>query len=121
MEIFRTLDAFTKKHTLICSGQTIIIGLSGGPDSVFLLYYLLSKKEAYNLTLVAAHLNHEWRESAQQDADFCADLCKRLAVPFVCKKISDLDVTIKSSGSKEQDARRARRGVGRSVGGGDHA
>ena len=109
MNIFSLIDAFTTRHTLICPGQTIIVGLSGGPDSVFLLYYLLSKKTALNLTIIAAHLNHEWRESAQADADFCANLCAQWQTPLISKKISELGTNIKPSGSKEQDARRARR------------
>lgn len=108
MKTFNTVDAFAAKHTLFSPGQTIIVGLSGGPDSVFLLHYLMHKKEAYNLNLIAAHLNHEWRDSAQADADFCADLCTTLGITFVSKKISELGIHIKPSGSKEQDARRAR-------------
>lgn len=108
MDLFKTIDAFTKKHTLISPGQTIIIGLSGGPDSIFLLYYLLNKKQAYNLTIIAAHLNHEWRDSAHKDAELCAFLCRQLAIPLISKRISELNITIKPSGSKEQDARRAR-------------
>lgn len=109
MNIFNCIDAFASKNDLLFPNQTIIVGLSGGPDSVFLLYYLLSKKTAYNLNIIAAHLNHEWRDSAQADADFCANLCNRLGVQLISSTISKLGITIKSSGSKEQDARHARR------------
>jgi tRNA(Ile)-lysidine synthase len=109
MKIFKAIDAFVAKHTLLSNGQTIIIGLSGGPDSVFLLYYLLAKKELFNLKIIAAHLNHEWRDSAQVDEVFCVQLCNRLNIPLICKKLSELNLTVKSSGSKEQDARNARR------------
>lgn len=109
MNTFNTIDSFVQKHSLLHPNQTIIIGLSGGPDSVFLLYYLLSKKESLNLTLIAAHLNHEWRDSAHIDADLCVKLCKQLDVPLLCAKKSDLKIDCKPSGSKEQDARIARR------------
>lgn len=109
MNIFTQIDAFADRHNLFSSGQTIIVGLSGGPDSVFLLHYLLSKKSLLNLKIIAAHLNHEWRDSAKVDENFCAQLCQRLKVPLVSKKLSELNLTVKPSGSKEQDARIARR------------
>ena len=108
MKIFKIVDTFATKQTLFSWKQTIIIGLSGGPDSVFLLHYLIHTKETYNLNLIAAHLNHEWRDSAQKDADVCAELCASLNIPLVSKKISELGINIKPSGSREQDARRAR-------------
>jgi tRNA(Ile)-lysidine synthase len=108
MNVFNLIDSYVHKHRLLCTGQRIIVGLSGGPDSVFLLHYLLSKKNTYNLTIIAAHLNHEWRDSAQADADFCEQLCNRLKIPFVSAKLSELNLSLKPSGSKEQDARRAR-------------
>ena len=109
MNVFNLIDSYVHKHRLLSQDRTIIVGLSGGPDSVFLLHYLLSKKNEYNLTIIAAHLNHEWRDSAQADADFCEQLCNRLQVPFVYAKLSELNLTLKPSGSKEQDARHARR------------
>lgn len=109
MSIYNRIDAFVSKHQLISPGQTIIVGLSGGPDSVYLLHYLLQKKEFYDATIIAAHLNHEWRDSAQVDESFCIELCRKLDVPLVTKKMSELNLDIKPSGSKEQDARHARR------------
>lgn len=109
MRIIKRIDAFASKNNLLSHGQTILIGLSGGPDSVFLLHYLLAQKDRLNLHLIAAHLNHEWRESAKIDEQFCIELCKELNVLLIHKKMSDLTYTIKPSGSKEQDARRARR------------
>lgn len=109
MDIFKTVDTFINEHTLIKAGQTIIVGLSGGPDSVFLLHYLVARAKELNLKLIAAHLDHEWRPESAQDAQFCAQLCKQLDVPLITKKMSELDIELTSSGSKEDDARRARR------------
>ena len=71
-------------NNLIGDGDVIIVGVSGGPDSVFLLHALSSLKEQIqkekniNYTLHAAHINHMIREEASVDAN----LAKRLADNF---------------------------------------
>lgn len=107
--IITLLTNHIAKQKLIAPGETIIIGLSGGPDSVFLLYFLHQLRSAYNLTLIAAHLNHEWRDTADRDELFCKQLCEALNIPFVAKKMSELCMTRNYDGSKEAYARYARR------------
>ena len=100
---------FIKKNTLIENHQTIIIGLSGGPDSVYLLYALHALQKEFSLTLIGAHLDHEWRTNSAQDVHFCANLCKKLEIPFVSKKASDLTGNFKKNGSQEALGRTLRR------------
>ncbi len=70
-------------NNLIEDGDVIIVGVSGGPDSVFLLHALSSlkqqikKEKNINYTLHAAHINHMVREQAEASHD--ANLAKRLA------------------------------------------
>lgn len=60
---------------IIEKNDRIIIGCSGGPDSVFLLEVLLKIKEEYNLTLILAHVNHLYRgELALRDENFVKKL-----------------------------------------------
>ena len=83
---------------------TYIVGLSGGPDSVFLLYKLI---ESYpNQTFIVAHLDHEWRKESNKDTEFCEQLCKKLNVEFITKKASELNITIKHNGSQEEVGRK---------------
>ncbi len=103
------LHAFIKINRLVIPDSTIIIGLSGGPDSVFLLHLLVGLRETYNLKLIAAHLDHEWRAESHQDVQFCQRLCDQLGVPLVHQNISDLGLTFKFNGSKEDIGRKARR------------
>ena len=102
---------FTKiQQSLIPSKSKILVGLSGGPDSVFLLHALLQLKEELSLELFAAHLNHEWRECAVIDQEFCMQLCKDLHVPITIKTASQLDISkLIDRGSKEDTARQMRR------------
>ncbi|HEX2978189.1 MAG TPA: tRNA lysidine(34) synthetase TilS [Candidatus Babeliales bacterium] len=103
------IDNFIQKNRLIGTGDTIIAGLSGGPDSVFLLHLLERYRKTHAINIIAAHLNHEWREDAQKDTDLSKDLCLALGIPLVVKKASELQISIKNNGSKEEVARKLRR------------
>lgn len=94
---------------LIPANSTIVVGLSGGPDSVFLLHVLACLSQENNLKLIAAHLNHEWRAEAAQDEQLCKELCQELGIPFISKKMSELNLSLKFNGSKEEIGRKARR------------
>jgi tRNA(Ile)-lysidine synthase len=107
--MLQRINSFIANHNLIPNKSTIIVGLSGGPDSVFLLHFLQSLQEGKQLTLIAAHLDHEWRSDSANDAEFCKTLCAQLAIPFIHQKLSQLGFTHQYSGSKEEYGRRARR------------
>lgn len=109
MNFIQHITNWITQHHLIKENQTIIIGLSGGPDSVFLLHYLKTRQEELNLHLIAAHLDHQWRTSSAQDEQFCRELCQSMEIPFESTTISKLGCRFKETGSKEQDARKARR------------
>ncbi len=89
--------------------STIIIGLSGGPDSVCLLHLVSQIKSNLNLRIIAAHLDHGWRKDSQQDAVWCQDFCQKLGIEFISSKACDLDYTPKYNGSKEDLGRKLRR------------
>lgn len=97
------------KHTLITPGQTILIGLSGGPDSVFLLHALVILQQELGCSLVAAHLNHGWRAEANDEATWCEQLAAQLKVPFVVGHAQTIAITKRTPGSKEAEGRDARR------------
>ena len=60
-----------EKYAMLKKGDRVIVGLSGGADSVCLLHFLNSIKNEYNLTIVSAHINHGIRgEEATRDAIF---------------------------------------------------
>jgi tRNA(Ile)-lysidine synthase len=100
---------FIEKHDLIQNNSTIIVGLSGGPDSVCLLNILNSIEKDFNLNLIAAHLDHEWRSNSKTDVIFCENLCKQLNIKFITEKASNLKQNFKHTGSKEDLGRQMRR------------
>lgn len=100
---------FCQEQNLICPESTIIVGLSGGPDSVFLLHYLASLRQELNLTLIAAHLDHGWRAESAQDAQFCQELADSYQIPLIVRSLKDAPADFKFNGSKEELGRKARR------------
>jgi tRNA(Ile)-lysidine synthase len=65
-----------------CAGGTVVVGLSGGPDSVALADALARLAPARRLRVVAAHLDHGLRPGSAEDARFCAELAARLGLAF---------------------------------------
>ena len=71
--VLRTVE----RYDMLSRGDSVIVALSGGADSVALLHTLYSIKEKYDLKLYAAHLNHMLRgEEAERDEGFCKILCE---------------------------------------------
>jgi len=89
-------------------GGTLVVGLSGGADSVALLDALASLRRRRGFRVVAAHLDHGLRAGSADDAAFCAGLCRRLDVPL---RAGSADVRARAArerGGLEQAARRDR-------------
>ena len=77
------IKRYIEKKQLIRPGDGVVVGLSGGPDSVFLLYALHTLQARMGFTLRAVHVHHGIRGAeADRDAAFSAELCAKLAVPF---------------------------------------
>jgi tRNA(Ile)-lysidine synthase len=102
------IDLFLNKINLI-SHQTVILGLSGGPDSVALLHLLTQKQSTFKYQLIAAHLDHQWRTDSHQDAIFCQELCNKLNIKLICEQAINLNFKPKATGSKEDLGRQLRR------------
>ena len=77
------LRAFNRKYHLIQPGDPITCAVSGGADSMALLWALYLLKEEWNLHLSAAHFNHQLRGAeSDRDAQFVADFCKDYGIPL---------------------------------------
>lgn len=87
------------------AGRTVVLGLSGGRDSVALLLLL----HRLGCALLACHVHHGIRgAAADEDAAWCAALCARLGVPFEEHRVSVPQLAAESGESLETAARRAR-------------
>src|SRR3990167_462563 len=103
----KQIDLFLNKLNLP-PHQTIILGLSGGSDSVALLHLLAQKKNKFKYNLLAAHLDHEWRTNSKQDVLFCQELCNKLDLKLIYEQASNLNYKPKITGSKEDLGRQFR-------------
>jgi len=94
------------RQGLFRPGDTLVIGLSGGADSVMLLD-LLSILPGYDLKLIAAHLNHGLRgDESDADEQFCRETVSRYAIPFesrlanVRKAAAELRLNLEDAGRR---------------------
>ena len=90
---------FIRDNGLIDPGDDVTVALSGGADSVALLWVLRALAPRLGLTLRAAHFHHGLRGAeADRDAEFCAALCADWAVPF---SLGSGDVTARAAETGE--------------------
>lgn len=106
----KTLLDKVRRQNLFTKGETVVVAVSGGADSVALLDILNSLAEE-RLQLVVAHLNHQLRgEESDGDEAFVASLAQRYELPFVSQR-SDVAALAKDARLSLEDAgRRARYG-----------
>ncbi len=71
----------------LAGGDTVIVGVSGGPDSVALLHILLALRHELGLSLHVAHFNHNWRASALTDEHFVRRLAGEWGLPCACARM----------------------------------
>ena len=76
-----------KKYELIKSGDNVVIGVSGGPDSITLLNVLNKLKNKLNIQLQVAHINHMLREEADSETEYVKEFCKKINVPCYVKRV----------------------------------
>ena len=77
------LRTFSREHRLISKGDSIICAVSGGADSMALLWALYLLKEEWELDLSAAHFNHHLRgEESNRDEQFVRDFCSGYGIPL---------------------------------------
>jgi tRNA(Ile)-lysidine synthase len=104
----RTLE-FIKQHRLILTRQTLLVAVSGGPDSVCLLHILKNIKQEFGINLHVAHLDHQLRgASSTADANYIAALAKKLNLPSTIKKHDVSTYRKKNRISLEEAAREVR-------------
>jgi tRNA(Ile)-lysidine synthase len=87
--IIKKVEHFIERHQLLHENATVIVGVSGGPDSLALLSYFLKIREKWDLTLVAAHIDHMFRGlESEQDSLFVENYCKTKGIHFEGKQVN---------------------------------
>lgn len=106
MKLVHKVRQTIEKYSLLETGDRVIVGLSGGPDSMVLLDVLCSLQKGYQLTLVPAHLNHGFRgEEAEADLRFCEEAAAGYGLRLVSES-ADLPSMIAEKNLSPQAAAR---------------
>ncbi len=75
-----------KQNNLIEDGDSIVVGVSGGPDSITLLDILIKLQKQIKFNIVVAHINHMIRREAEDDEKYVEKYCKNKNIPFYAKQ-----------------------------------
>ena len=102
MDLVQAAEGTIRRHAMLAGGETVLIGVSGGADSVALLHVLLRLAPTLHLTLHVLHVDHGLRPDSARDGEFVQALGARLGVP-----VDVVGVRV-ASGSVEAAARAAR-------------
>ncbi|MGD9022903.1 MAG: tRNA lysidine(34) synthetase TilS [Deltaproteobacteria bacterium] len=103
------VEATVRRHHMLDEGDIVLVGVSGGPDSIALLHSLVALKTKWALKLITAYLNHQLRGPiAQQEATFVSALSARLGIPCEIGSRSAADYGIQHRLSLQEAARTIR-------------
>lgn len=81
--MLKKVISYIEKNKILQDGDSVLLGVSGGADSVCMLHVLYSLREKYHLKLYVVHVNHGIRGSeAKRDADFVEQMAENLQIPF---------------------------------------
>ena len=99
-----------KKNKLIINGDKIVLGVSGGPDSISMLDILRKIKEEniIQFDIVVAHINHLIREEAVEDEEYVKKYCEKNGIECYIKRIDVQELAQNKKIGTEEAGRKAR-------------
>lgn len=109
MELFKSILEFNNKKRLIEENDVIVVGFSGGPDSVFLTEMLLKLQKIINFKFYLVHINHMLRgEDANLDEFFSCEYAKKNKLEIFHKRIDISQIAKKNKKTFEESGREER-------------
>lgn len=100
--------SYMAKHHMAAPGDNVVVGCSGGADSVCLLFLLLEYSKKVPLKLAVVHVNHFVRPDAGEDARYVEDLCRERDIPFYLTETDVREFAGREKCSEEDAGRRVR-------------
>lgn len=97
-----------KNYNLINEQDKIVIGVSGGPDSMCLLHILNSLKEKLGIHIYVAHVNHMIRPEADAETEYVKNYCEKIGVDCYIKRINVISKSNEEKIGTEEAGRKAR-------------
>ena len=109
MKLFREILNINKKYNLIENNDIIVVGFSGGPDSVFLVEMLKKLKNFINFKIYLVHINHLLRgEDADSDENFSFEYAKKNNLEIFTKRIPVKEIAKEMGKTLEEVGREER-------------
>lgn len=109
LEITTKADALVKKYNMLSNGDFVVVGVSGGADSMALLAYLCQKRDEYNLRLLVANVEHGIRGvESKEDTAFVENYCNEHNIEFKSISIDAINGAKQSNMSVEEYSRKIR-------------
>ena len=104
-EIEKKVISYMESNDMIEPGERIVLGVSGGADSVCLFFLLLEYRKKHSFALHVVHVNHCIRPDASADAGYVEELCKENNIPFLLVQ-EDVRALAKQERCSQEDAGR---------------
>lgn len=109
LEITTKVDKLVEQFNMLSYGDFVVVGVSGGADSMFLLNYLISKKDELNLRILVANVEHGIRgEESLEDTQFVKNYCTEHSVEFKAISINAVEEAEKAGLGVEEYSRQRR-------------
>lgn len=109
LEVRETILNTVRKYNLIQNDDVIVVGVSGGPDSMCLLDNLIALKETLKIKeIVVAHLNHQIREEAEEETLYVKEYCKNHEISCFVKYAKILEISKEEKIGTEEAGRKER-------------
>lgn len=119
--VVRQVIAAIRRHRLLAPGMSVLIAVSGGPDSVGMLHVLRALAPIWRLSLSVVHCNYGLRgQESEDDEQFVRRLCARLNVPCTVRRLSLGSYEAAPRGSLQERARLLRYRVFRDLAAREH-
>ena len=97
-----------KEENLIQKKDKIVVGVSGGPDSITLLECLNKYKEKLEIEIIVAHINHLIRKDSTEDEQYVENICKKMNIKCYIKRENVLSLAKKLKIGTEEAGRKVR-------------
>lgn len=107
-EIEKKVFSYMEQHRMIVPGDKIVVGVSGGADSVCLLLLLVEYAKKVPISVGVVHVNHCIRTDAGEDARYVEELCRERNVPFYLEEADVRELAAQEKCSEEDAGRRVR-------------
>lgn len=97
---------YIRKHRLLAPGERVLIGCSGGIDSLVLVHFLKMNERAFGIAVSAVHVDHMLRgEESRMDRNFTEEICRQWGVPCFSRDIPIPAILEAAGGNKQQVCR----------------